>query len=134
MGGIHRAGKGTLSYGLIGSSVLLIEAGARVDQDDFDELIRFADGATRKFDAILVIEPGSGIDARQRKSFASLLERTGVRVAVLTESTLARGAAIAIRWFNPSLDVFAPHQHSRALEFLGHPEIADLVADRLASV
>jgi hypothetical protein len=134
MGGIHRAGKRTLSYGVVGSSVLLIEAAARVDQEDFDELVRFADGATHPFDAILIIDPGSGIDARQRKSFAALLERTGVRAAVLTESTLARGAAIAIKWFNPKLDVFAPHQHSRALEFLGHPEIADLIADRLASV
>lgn len=132
-GALTEATRGTLSFGIVGNGVLMLDTSSQVAQNDFDEMLAFAERETGRYDAILVVDPGSGIDARQRKMFAALMERTGVKTAVLTESAVARGAAIAIKWFTPNLDVFSPRQQARAFEFIGHPELAEWLDDKLAA-
>ncbi|MFW6087640.1 MAG: hypothetical protein ACODAG_10585 [Myxococcota bacterium] len=132
-GGLNESTGGTLSFGIVGNGVLMLEVSSQVTHDDFDEMLAFAERETGRFDAILVVDPGSGIDARQRKTFSALMERAGVKTAVLKESAIARGAAVAIKWFTPNLEVFSPRQHARAFEFIGHPELAEWLGDRIAA-
>ncbi|MCA9609713.1 MAG: hypothetical protein KC619_29145 [Myxococcales bacterium] len=71
---------------------------------------------------VLVVSAGGAPSSAQRKRMVDALEGAQVPVAIITSSLLMRGAGIAVSWFNPFVEVFAPHQLARALDHLGLTE------------
>lgn len=67
---------------------------------------------------VFVVSAGGGPNGVQRKMVTDALQGATVPVAILTNSWLMRGAAVAVRWFNPSLAVFAPEAMEQAFEHL----------------
>jgi hypothetical protein len=69
----------------------------------------------------LVFAEGRGPTPKQRKiSNAIYGDGTGyqLRVAVVTESLMVRGAVTALSWFNPRIDAFKPTDWRRAVNHL----------------
>lgn len=67
---------------------------------------------------VFVVSAGGGPNGKQRKMMTDALAGARVPVAILTDSWLMRGAAVAVRWFNPSLDVFPPDAMEEAFTHL----------------
>lgn len=67
---------------------------------------------------ILVLSAGGGPTSAQRKLMTDALDGAKVPVAILTSSWTMRGAATAVSWFNPSLQVFGPSALDAAFEHL----------------
>ena len=66
--------------------------------------------------AVLVkVQPGAAPSVKQRSALNEHLKGHPVRVAVLTGSSIARAAGIAISWLNPLLKMFAPDDLAAAL-------------------
>ena len=68
---------------------------------------------------VLVWTEGAAPNVSQRRELTDLLAGRAVPIAVLSSSTLVRGVATAISWFNRKVRVFAPHDADAAITFLG---------------
>jgi hypothetical protein len=99
---------------------LIFVFGARSPTDgEWDQLIAYyRDAASVRTVQLLVVTEGGNPNAKQRARLKERVDVTGVRVAIVTASTLARAAGVAVRWFNPMLRVFAPSELERALDYL----------------
>lgn len=87
---------------------------------DFDEVT--ADLAAQPSLTGIIVRPrGRTPGARQRASMHELVAKRSLRVAVLTDSALVRGAATALRWFGAPVECFPEASLDAALEFLGIP-------------
>lgn len=69
---------------------------------------------------VLVYERASGPNAAQRKQLNDLVARYPIRVAVVTNSAIARGVLTAMSWFakGKGYQPFTPEQLDSAMEFL----------------
>lgn len=68
---------------------------------------------------IFVVSAGGAPNGVQRKMMTDALHGAKVPAAILTNDWLMRGAAIAVRWFNPLLAVFVPEAMEQAFDHLG---------------
>ena len=66
-----------------------------------------------------VYAEGAVPNAAQRARLTAVVKHTKPRIAVVTLSQLARVVGTAIRWFNPSFQVFAPSELDKAFLHLG---------------
>jgi hypothetical protein len=67
----------------------------------------------------LICTLGGAPSAKQRAALNALLADSKPLMAVLTRSTLARAAGVAISWFNPRFKIFDLDDLSGALTHLG---------------
>ena len=67
----------------------------------------------------LVQTHGGGPDAKQRKVLADTLRNEDARIAVMTDSILARGILTALAWLGLPQRGFALHDLRAAAEYLG---------------
>src|SRR6185369_13842921 len=83
---------------------------------------------------VLVITAGGSPTPEQRKRLESILHphRARARVAVVTDSTFARGVVKAIRLFYPFCQAFAPKELDEALRFLDLRSVDFLEVTRYA--
>ncbi|MCA9607977.1 MAG: hypothetical protein KC619_20345 [Myxococcales bacterium] len=68
---------------------------------------------------VLVVSAGGAPSSAQRKRMVDAMDGAQVPVAIVTTSLLTRGVGVAIRWFNPCVEVFGPSQLQGALDHLG---------------
>lgn len=104
-------------------SLLIYVYGARAPTDaEWKAAVAYYQAAATMATArVLVYSNGGAPGAKQRAHFVRLSNGKTVRIAVLTMSALARAAAVAFRWFNPTLRLFTPAELEDALEFLSVP-------------
>lgn len=79
-------------------------------------LFREREGRETRF---LVESRGGGPDAKQRKTLAETLRNADTRVAVMTDSIVARGILTALAWLGLPQRGFALHDLRAASEYLG---------------
>jgi hypothetical protein len=103
----------------LGRLVVTVHTEAVPSEEDWAEYMSGVDDI-QPLDSqrIFVVSAGGGPTGVQRKMMTDALAGTKVPVAILTNSWLMRGAAIAVRWFNPSLAVFAPDAMDAAFNYL----------------
>jgi hypothetical protein len=58
------------------------------------------------------------MNAKQREQMAELVKRGGLRVAVLTDSRVVRGAVTAMSWSEVPIEAFDCSDEGRALDYL----------------
>ncbi|HKU43263.1 MAG TPA: STAS/SEC14 domain-containing protein [Polyangiales bacterium] len=104
--------------------MLAVKADAAPNPADFDEVTTDL-AAQPRLTGIVVRPRGSTPGARQRASMQELLSKRALRMAVLTDSKLVRGAATALRWFGVPVECYPDAKLDEALTFAGIP------ADRL---
>lgn len=69
----------------------------------------------------VVFTAGGRPNSVQRKMLTDVLAGRGMKVAVLSVSTMVRGVVTAISWFNRDIRAFDPSELHRALDYLGVP-------------
>ena len=89
------------------------------------EMCRERTGLSSRF---VVETHGGGPDAKQRKALADLLRHEDARVAVLTDSIVARGILTALAWLGLPQRGFAPGDLRGAASYL------ELSADEMQTV
>lgn len=108
-----------MAFRALGPVMVLRHADAKPDPADWNGFIEaFVDAPLHK---LLVWSPGvASPSSAQRASAVTALrgKGSGFRGAVLTSSTIARGAATAISWFGPKLRGFALDEMLRAIAWL----------------
>ena len=68
--------------------------------------------------SLLIFSAGASIDIREREQLERLLTRGRLRVAVLTDSKLLRGAVTALSWFKIPIKSFAANNVDLALDHM----------------
>lgn len=84
------------------------------------DALALCDGDYHRATAFSITE-GGGPDARQREQLKAFLRRATDgrgKVAIVTADPVGRGIIKALNWFNPDTQAFAPHELSRAIEYL----------------
>lgn len=74
---------------------------------------------------------GGGPDAKQRRALAEVVDKDAMRVAVLTDSIVARGILTALAWLGLPQRAFAIGAQREAIAFL---ELDEDEAERLLEV
>jgi hypothetical protein len=109
-------------FGLVSDVFVVVHADMPPSVDDWADMIRFRDAHADRVKGHLVVAPAHAtINARQREDVKQFWQRTRVRIALLTNSRLARGAAIAVAWFGVSVRAWAPECIDDAMAFLAVP-------------
>lgn len=101
-------------------AMLAVKPDAVTDPADFDEVT--VDLAAQPHLTGIVVRPrGAAPGARQRASMQELISKRSLRMAVLSESRLVRGAATALRWFGLPVECYSDATLDDALKFVGIP-------------
>lgn len=106
---------------------VLVLVHAAEDPGD-DEWMEYVQEIKRQGSVLLpqiVLTDGGRPNSTQRKLLTDVLAGRGMKVAVLSASTLVRGVVTAISWFNRDIRSFEPHALGHALEYLGVPTSQD---------
>jgi len=67
----------------------------------------------------LILGDGGSPDTLMRDALSRLLKGRPLKMAVVTDSVVARGAVTAIGWFNPQVRAFATSKGASVFEYLG---------------
>jgi len=112
----------TMAFRVVGDIFLVVHADMPPSADDWADMIRLRDAHAARLKGHLVVAPAHAtINARQREDVKQFWRRTRGSIAVLTNSRLARGAAIAVAWFGVSVRAWAPECIDDAMAFLAVP-------------
>lgn len=109
----------------VGESCGCVVACQGRDPASNDEWRLFLEASARHMETttrprVLVITAGGAPTPEQRKNFDQISEkhRAGLKIAIVTDSTFARGVVRAIRLFYPFYQAFALSELDEALRFL----------------
>lgn len=113
------AGK-TLAFERIGNCFLYMSSKRAPSDADWAQYIDWLKTILRPGMTItcVVYERGAGPNAAQRKLLNDVTAPVNLKVAVITPSTLARGAVTAMSWFKPGYKAFTPDETDAAVDFL----------------
>lgn len=113
----------TLRFDIIDHVMLIVHADVAPSDSDWARLSVVRNGSRGKLRGTLVIAPPrASINAAQRADVAKFMKETGSSVAVLTDSALIRGVAMAVGFLGVKVRAFAPNALTAALNFLVVPE------------
>lgn len=110
-------GPRTLRFRVVGELMLVVHADIVPSESDWSQMLRTRDDAKPK-SILVVAPPKASINASQRADVQTYLAQTGARIAVLTDSKLVRGAALAVAWFGVPVRAFPSKGLGDALTFL----------------
>lgn len=116
--------------------MLVVHADVPPAASDWERMVLVRNAnRTRIRGTLVVAPPRATIDSAQRSDIVAFLKQTGGRIAVLTNSALVRGMALAVGLLGLPVRAFAPTGLDGALEYLSLParHSAD-VAKRIASL
>jgi hypothetical protein len=85
---------------------------------EWNAFIAALDAQILEVNRLLLFSAGATIDVSEREQLERVLTRGRLRVAVLTDSKLLRGAATALSWFKIPIKSFAANEVEPALEHL----------------
>jgi len=123
----------SLRFHLVDHVLLVVHADCPPDDGDWQRMALVRDANRLKIRGTLVVAPPrASISAEQRASVARFLKENDARAAVLTDSALIRGVALAVGLFGVQVRAFAPSSLVSALDYLQfsqarHAEMARLV-------
>ncbi|HYP87000.1 MAG TPA: hypothetical protein VEQ59_02590 [Polyangiaceae bacterium] len=112
----------TLRFDIVDHVLVIVHADVPPADDDWRRLILVRNANRQKIRGNLVVAPPrASINAAQRADVAAFTRETGIVIAVVTESALVRGVALAIGLLGVPVRGFAPLQLKSALDFLSVP-------------
>jgi hypothetical protein len=87
----------TLRFDIVDHVLVIVHADVPPADDDWSRLVLVRNANRQKIRGNLVIAPPrASINAAQRADVAAFTRETGILIAVVTESALVRGVALAI--------------------------------------
>ena len=113
----------SLRFDIVDQVMLIVHADVPPSASDWARLLVVRDANRAKLRSTLVIAPPrASINAAQRADVVKFMKETGTGVAVLTDSALVRGVAMAVGFLGVKVRAFAPNALTSALTFLTVPE------------
>jgi len=110
----------SLSFDTVDQVMLIVHANVPPDDGDWARMVLVRNARRDKIRGILVVAPPrASINASQRADVAQFIKQAGIGIAVLTDSALIRGVALAVSLVGVKVRAFAPAELDRALEYLG---------------
>lgn len=112
----------TLRFDLVDHVLVVVHADVAPDADDWRRLMLVRDANRTRIRGNLVIAPPrASINAAQRADVATFLKETGSSIAVLTDSALIRGVALAVGLAGVKVRAFQSNELNKALSYLVVP-------------
>jgi len=108
----------SISFGCAERIFVVAQGEEAPSLDDWEQCVRALDAELAELKGVLLFSAGGGMNAKQREQMAELVKRGRLRVAVLTNSKIVRGAVTAMSWFEISIEAFDCNDESRALDYL----------------
>jgi hypothetical protein len=121
---------------LLVSDVLIFVATHSGNPSDaaWEGYLQVARGLVAGLTGLLVVAGDTTITPKQRVSLRTVFGNTPVRIAVLTNSLLARGVLTAISWFGIRIAGFAMGEYESALRWIGREELAGVIEGHVRDV
>ena len=112
----------SLSFDMTDHVMLVVHADMPPDDRDWARMVLVRNASRDNLRGILVVAPPrASINAAQRANVAQFMKETRMNLAVLTDSALIRGVALAVGLVGVKVRAFAPSELVGALESLGVP-------------
>ena len=112
----------TLRFDLVDNVFVIVHADVPPDDDDWRRFILVRNANRTKIRGQLVIAPPrASINATQRADVATFMKETGTSIAVLTDSALIRGVALAVGFLGVHVRAFPSNELTSALNYLVVP-------------
>ncbi len=105
-------------WAFIDSTVLAVYRPGALSDADIEEFTRDV-GAPRDVVGAVILPADAIPSPNQRAVLKEWLQRSNIRVAVVTRSALARGVVTAMHWFGLQVRAFSVEEIDAALEFAG---------------
>jgi hypothetical protein len=113
----------SLRFDIIDQVMLIVHADVAPSDGDWARLLVVRNANRAKLRSTLVIAPPrASINSAQRADVVKFMKETDTGVAVLTDSALIRGVAMAVGFLGVKVRAFAPNALTTALAFLMVPE------------
>lgn len=113
----------TLRFDIVDHVLLVVHADVEPSDGDWARMVVVRNANRTKLRGTLVMAPPrASINAVQRADVAKFLKETGSSIAVVTDSALIRGVAMAVGFLGVKVRAFAPNAVTSALNFLAVPE------------
>jgi hypothetical protein len=104
----------------LGRMVLVVQDAKTPTDEEWARFMALCEQRTTHELRVLVETPyGAAPDAKQRKLFADALLKEDLRIAVMTDSLVARGIITAFAWLGISLRPFSVGHYRAAADYLG---------------
>jgi len=111
-----------MAFRVVCDIFVIVHADMPPSAEDWSEMSRLRDACAVRLKGQLVVGPPRAIiDARQRADVKMFWQRSHVSLAILTDSRLVRGAAIAVAWFGVTVRAWPPECIDEAMAFLVVP-------------
>ena len=112
----------TLRFDIVDHVLVIVHADVPPADQDWQRLVLVRNANKAKIRGNLVIAPPrASINAAQRADVAAFMKDTGISIAVVTDSALIRGVALAVAFLGVQVRAFSPAQLDSALAFLVVP-------------
>ena len=113
----------SLRFDILDHVMLVVHADVQPSDGDWARMVVVRNASRTKLRGTLVIAPPrASINAGQRADVAKFMKETGSSIAVVTDSALIRGVAMAVGFLGVKVRAFAPNALAAALQFLSVPE------------
>lgn len=113
----------SLRFDIVDHVMLVVHADVEPSDSDWARLVVVRNaGRARLRGTLVVAPPRASINAAQRADVAKFMKETGSSIAVVTDSALIRGVAMAVGFLGVKVRAFAPNAITAALNFLAVPE------------
>jgi hypothetical protein len=107
-----------MSFAREGRTFIVAHGRDNATPEEWSAFVHALESELPNVSGVLVFTAGATINARQREQIELLTKRGDLRMAVLTDSVMARGVVTALSWFNVQIKAFAPHDEQHALDHL----------------
>ncbi len=112
----------SLRFDIIDHVMVIVHANIPPSDSDWARLVVVRNASRLKIRGSLVIAPPrASINSAQRADVAQFMKETGCNVAVMTDSALIRGVAMAVGFLGVKVRAFALGDLTAALNFLTVP-------------
>jgi hypothetical protein len=112
----------SLRFDIIDHVMVIVHADVPPSDSDWARMVVVRNASRLKLRSCLVVAPPrASINAAQRADVAKFMKETGANVAVMTDSALVRGMAMAVGILGVKVRAFALGDLTAALNFLTVP-------------
>jgi hypothetical protein len=103
------------------TTMLIVYRSGKLPEPDFTQFMKWLPQPHSNLTGMIVVPNGAIPSAAQRGIIKDFQERSGIPVAVLTDSPLVRGVVTAMAWFGLPQAAFPEREVVEALRYAGIP-------------
>lgn len=111
-----------MAYRVVHGVFCVVHGATNPTDEEWEAYLKYYLANERQCARTLVVTQGGGPSAKQRGDTAKVIQSSPTRVAIVSTSTLVRGIATALSWFNKRVQAFSGNEMDAALKYLEVPQ------------